>query len=70
MEEDYNFALGERDARKFLIGGINGQVGIDRTDSLLDPTRGFRAQILVQANTSVLAQANASPQNVLTLLGR
>jgi len=27
-----------------------------------------RAQILVQANTSVLAQANASPQNVLTLL--
>jgi flagellin len=29
-----------------------------------------RAQILVQANTSVLAQANASPQNVLALLGR
>ncbi len=27
-----------------------------------------RAQILVQANTSVLAQANSSPQNVLTLL--
>lgn len=29
-----------------------------------------RAQILVQANTSVLAQANSSPQNVLALLGR
>lgn len=29
-----------------------------------------RAQILVQANTSVLSQANASPQNVLSLLGR
>lgn len=29
-----------------------------------------RAQILVQANTSVLAQANSSPQNVLSLLGR
>lgn len=28
-----------------------------------------RAQILVQANTSVLAQANAAPQNVLALLG-
>lgn len=28
-----------------------------------------RAQILVQANTSVLAQANASPQSVLKLLG-
>lgn len=29
-----------------------------------------RAQVLVQANTSVLAQANSSPQNVLALLGR
>jgi flagellin len=29
-----------------------------------------RAQILVQANTSVLAQANSAPQNVLSLLGR
>jgi flagellin len=29
-----------------------------------------RAQILVQANTSILAQANSSPQNVLALLGR
>jgi flagellin len=29
-----------------------------------------RAQILVQANTSVLAQANSAPQAVLSLLGR
>jgi flagellin len=29
-----------------------------------------RSQILVQANTSVLAQANSQPQNVLALLGR
>jgi flagellin len=29
-----------------------------------------RAQILVQANTSVLSQANSSPQNVLSLLQR
>jgi flagellin len=29
-----------------------------------------RAQILVQANTSVLSQANSNPQNVLSLLGR
>jgi translocation and assembly module TamA len=48
VEEDYNFALGERDKRKFLIGGLSGQLGFDRTDSLLDPTKGFRAQILVQ----------------------
>ncbi len=47
-EEDYDFALGERAKRKYLIGGINGQLGFDKTDSLLDPTRGFRAQILAQ----------------------
>ncbi len=29
-----------------------------------------RAQILVQANTSILAQANSTPQSVLSLLGR
>jgi translocation and assembly module TamA len=48
IENDYNFALGQRDDRKFLIGSLSGQVGFDRSDSLLDPTRGFRAQILVQ----------------------
>jgi translocation and assembly module TamA len=48
VEEDYNFAIGKRDKRKFLIGGVNGQLGFDRTNSLLDPTRGYRAQILVQ----------------------
>ncbi|WP_336511915.1 autotransporter assembly complex protein TamA [Sphingomonas arenae] len=48
VEEDYDFTLGERNKRKFLIGGLSGQVGFDRTDSLLDPTRGFRAQILAQ----------------------
>ena len=34
-----------------------------------ETSRLTRAQILVQANTSVLAQANASPQSVLSLLG-
>jgi translocation and assembly module TamA len=48
IEKDYDFALGRRDDRKFLIGALTGQLGFDRTDSLLDPTRGFRAQILVQ----------------------
>lgn len=48
VEEDYDFTLGARGKRKFLIGGVNGQLGLDRTDNLLDPTKGFRAQILVQ----------------------
>ena len=48
VEEGFDFTLGERVKRKFLIGGLSGQLGFDRTDSLLDPTRGFRAQFLVQ----------------------
>jgi translocation and assembly module TamA len=48
VEEDFDFTLGERNKRKFLIGGLSGQVGFDRTNSLLDPTEGFRAQILAQ----------------------
>ena len=39
------------------------------TDFAQETSRLTRAQILVQATTSVLAQANASPQNVLSLLG-
>lgn len=53
IEKDYDFDLGERTNRKFLIGGINGELGIDRTDSLLDPTKGFRAQALVQPEASL-----------------
>ncbi len=48
IEEDYDFALGAKAQRRFLIGALTGQVGFDRTDSLLDPSRGFRLQLLVQ----------------------
>ncbi len=38
------------------------------TDFAMETSEMTRAQILVQANTSVLAQANQSPQSVLSLL--
>jgi translocation and assembly module TamA len=41
-EDDYDFTLGQRTYDFYTIFGLNGQVGIDRTDSLLDPTKGFR----------------------------
>jgi len=53
VEKDYNFDLGKRDSRKFLIGSLIGQLGLDKTDSLLDPTHGFRAQILAQPETAL-----------------
>ena len=37
-----------RPARLYTIFGLTGQVGMDRTDSLLDPTKGYRITTLIQ----------------------
>ena len=52
-EQDYDFALGELDRRTFFIGGLTGQLGVDRTDSLLDATEGFRVTALVEPEGSL-----------------
>src|SRR3546814_18358751 len=38
-EDDYDFATGDRSYDFYTILGLTGQVGLDRTDSLLDPTK-------------------------------
>ena len=53
IEEAYDFEADERRRRKYLIGGINGEIGIDRSNSLLNPTRGFRANLLAQPEASL-----------------
>lgn len=53
IEQAYDFAKGARAKHRYLIGGVSGQVGIDRSDSLLNPTRGFRAQVLAQPEGSL-----------------
>ncbi len=53
IEEGYDFALGRRAKKKYLIGALTGQIGIDRSNSLLDPTKGFRAQLQVQPEGSL-----------------
>jgi translocation and assembly module TamA len=52
-EEDYNYAVGERLRRTFYIAGLSGQVGLDRSDSLLNPTKGFRVSLLVAPEASI-----------------
>ena len=52
-EDDYNFATGERSYDFYTILGLTGQVGMDRTDSLLDPTKGFRITSLIQPEGSL-----------------
>lgn len=52
-EQDYNFELGDLERRTFFIGGLTGQAGIDRTDDLLDATRGFRVTARVEPEGSL-----------------
>ena len=52
-EEDYDFSAGKRQRRTFYIGALSGQIGIDHSDDLLNPTKGYRATLLVQPEGSL-----------------
>lgn len=52
-EDDYDFSKGERSYDFYTILGLTGQVGMDRTDSLLNPTKGFRITSLIQPEGSL-----------------
>lgn len=52
-EDDFDFARAERNRDFYTIFGLTGQVGMDRTDSLLDPTKGFRVTALIQPEGSL-----------------
>ena len=52
-EDDYDFNQGARSYDFYTILGLTGQVGMDRTDSLLNPTKGFRITSLIQPEGSL-----------------
>ena len=52
-ERDFDFDLGERDRRTYYIAGVNGLAAFDFTDDLLDPTRGFKASLIVRPEGSL-----------------
>lgn len=49
----------------FFLAGISGQVGYDRSNSLLDPTRGFRIKALVNPETSLREPGQPYIRNIL-----
>lgn len=53
-ERDFDFGLGRRDRRTFYLAALPAQVGLDRTDSILNPTKGLKLA------------ANVSPEASLT----
>lgn len=52
-EDRYNFDKGERDRGTWLIAALPTFVGYDRSDDLLNPTRGYRIKANVSPETSV-----------------
>ncbi|NVD28637.1 BamA/TamA family outer membrane protein [Parasphingorhabdus flavimaris] len=52
-EQDFNFTTGERDRRTFYVAALPGQVTFDTTDSLLDPTQGFRLSAKLSPEASL-----------------
>lgn len=47
-ERSWDDALGRKDRKTYYVGGVTGQLGLDLSDDLLDPTKGFRVSALVQ----------------------
>jgi len=52
-EKDYDFASASRSRKTFYVGGLSGEAGLDTTDSLLDPTRGFRLTVLAEPEGAI-----------------
>ncbi|RYD67583.1 MAG: hypothetical protein EOP58_02785 [Sphingomonadales bacterium] len=56
-EDRFNFNRGLRDRGTYLIAALPGFVGYDRSDNLLNPTRGFRVKANVSPEISVRGAA-------------
>jgi translocation and assembly module TamA len=56
-------AISLKDA--FFLAGISGQVGYDRSNSLLDPTKGFRLKAFVNPETSLRNPAQPYIRNII-----
>jgi len=49
----------------FFLAGVSGQVGYDRSNSLLDPTKGFRLKAFVNPETSLREPSQPYIRNIL-----
>lgn len=52
-ESVYDFGIGDRRRGTYFIAALPGQILWDRSDDLLNPTRGFRLKLNVSPETSV-----------------
>jgi len=63
-EQDYDFEAGERRRRTYYILALPGQVKFDTSDSLLDPTKGFRLSAMISPETSLGSGAQVYARSI------
>ena len=66
-ESVFDAVQGKRVRKTYAIAGLTGQLGIDTTNNLLDPAKGFRLSVLAEPEVSL--QGSASPYARLRLDG-
>ncbi|OJY68597.1 MAG: hypothetical protein BGP16_04945 [Sphingobium sp. 66-54] len=63
-EQDYDFETSERRRRTYYILALPGQVKFDTSDSLLDPTKGFRLSAMISPETSLGSGAQVYARSI------
>ncbi|MEO0642193.1 MAG: BamA/TamA family outer membrane protein [Pseudomonadota bacterium] len=53
VEDAFDTEIGDFAEQTYLIGAVSAQAGFDTSDDLLNPTRGFRLEALVQPEGSI-----------------
>lgn len=52
-EDSFDFTRGLRDRRIYYVGALPGQVGFDRSNDLLNPTKGYRLTLRLSPEASL-----------------
>jgi translocation and assembly module TamA len=52
-EDSFDFTRGLRDRRIYYVGALPGQVGFDRSNDLLNPTKGYRLTLRISPEASL-----------------
>ena len=52
-EDQFDRTRGIRDRRLYYVAALPGQIGFDRSDNLLDPTRGYRLNLRLSPEASL-----------------
>jgi translocation and assembly module TamA len=68
-ESVYDFDAGERNRGTYLIAALPGQVLFDRSDDLLNPTKGFRLKLNLSPETSVRGAARPYVRTMVEATG-